>query len=162
MIPWRSQKAGYRHASVARRLSTTWGVPFGTIASPGSAIHLLFVAVDPKRRFRELALPADSLSKEDFGRRDRPLAERRRQLEDELPRLQARLDALRIGSISEATAIDEARDLATRSVGRRSWATEATASSSSRRARSSARRACPRATRPTMPMTAAATLRPRR
>ena len=57
---------------------------------------------------------ADSLSKEDFGRRHRPLSERRTQLEEELPRLQARLDALRIGSISEATAIDEARDLATR------------------------------------------------
>ena len=57
---------------------------------------------------------ADSLSKEDFARRNGPLSERRRQLEDELPRLQARLDALRIGSISEATAIEEARDLATR------------------------------------------------
>jgi site-specific DNA recombinase len=64
-------------------------------------------------RLYELYL-ADSLSKEDFGRRHRPLSERRAQLEDELPRLQARLDAFRIGSISEATAIDEARDLATR------------------------------------------------
>ena len=54
---------------------------------------------------------ADSLSKEDFGRRHRPLSERRNQLEDELPRLQARLDVLRIGTLSQAEAVEEARDL---------------------------------------------------
>ncbi|HEV2817617.1 MAG TPA: recombinase family protein [Allosphingosinicella sp.] len=57
---------------------------------------------------------ADSLSKEDFGRRHRPLSERRLQLEDELPRLQARLDVLKIGTLSQAEAIDEARDLSSR------------------------------------------------
>ena len=57
---------------------------------------------------------ADSLSKEDFGRRHRPLSERRRQLEDELPRLQARIDVLRIGTASQAEAISEARDLSSR------------------------------------------------
>jgi site-specific DNA recombinase len=57
---------------------------------------------------------ADSLSKEDFGRRHRPLSERRAQLEDELPRLQARLDVLRIGTSSQAEAVEEARDLSAR------------------------------------------------
>jgi site-specific DNA recombinase len=55
---------------------------------------------------------ADALSKEDFGRRHRPLSERRTQLEDELPRLQARVDVLRIGALSRAEAADEARTLA--------------------------------------------------
>ncbi|HST36969.1 MAG TPA: ATP-binding protein, partial [Allosphingosinicella sp.] len=54
---------------------------------------------------------ADSLSKEDFGRRHRPLSERRTQFEDELPRLQARLDVLAIGTASQAEALEEARDL---------------------------------------------------
>ncbi|GAA4815202.1 hypothetical protein GCM10023232_08610 [Sphingosinicella ginsenosidimutans] len=57
---------------------------------------------------------ADSLSKEDFGRRHRPLSERRAQLEDELPRLQAKIDVLRIGSASQAEAVAEARDLSGR------------------------------------------------
>ena len=57
---------------------------------------------------------ADSLSKEDFGRRHRPLSERRTQLENELPRLQARLDVLRIGTLSQAEAAEEARDLSAR------------------------------------------------
>ena len=54
---------------------------------------------------------ANSLSKEDFGRRHRPLSERRNQLEDELPRLQARLDVLSISMLSQAEAIEEAKDL---------------------------------------------------
>ncbi len=57
---------------------------------------------------------ADALTKEDFGRRHRPLAERRDQLEFELPRLQAELDVLRIGSLDRQEAISEARDLTTR------------------------------------------------
>jgi|GEM_PF-473755 len=57
---------------------------------------------------------ANSLSKEDFGRRHRPLSERRSQLEDELPRLQARVDVLKIGTASQAEAIEEARDLSGR------------------------------------------------
>jgi site-specific DNA recombinase len=57
---------------------------------------------------------ADALSKEDFGRRHRPLSERRTQLDDELPRLQARLDVLLIGTVSQAEAIEEARDLSSR------------------------------------------------
>jgi site-specific DNA recombinase len=55
---------------------------------------------------------ADSLSKEDFGRRHRPLTERRVQLEDELPRVQAQLDVMRISTMSESAAIAEATDFA--------------------------------------------------
>jgi site-specific DNA recombinase len=57
---------------------------------------------------------AKELSKEDFGRRHRPLSERRAQLEDELPRLQAELDILRIGTFSRREALGEARDLTDR------------------------------------------------
>lgn len=57
---------------------------------------------------------ADGVSKEDFSRRNHPLSERRHQLDDELPKLQAELDVLRIGSLSREEALGEARDLATR------------------------------------------------
>jgi site-specific DNA recombinase len=57
---------------------------------------------------------ADGLSKEDFGRRHRPLSERRAQLEDELPRLQAQLDVIRISTVSGAAALEEAGDLSAR------------------------------------------------
>jgi site-specific DNA recombinase len=55
----------------------------------------------------------DGLSKEDFARRNRPLSERRTQLEDELPKLQAKLDVLRISALSEAVVQADAMDLAT-------------------------------------------------
>jgi site-specific DNA recombinase len=48
---------------------------------------------------------------EDYGRRFRPLAERREQLERELPALQAECDVLRITLASELEAFSEARDL---------------------------------------------------
>jgi site-specific DNA recombinase len=57
---------------------------------------------------------AEKLSKDDFGRRHKPLSERRRQLEEELPRLQASLDVLRIASISNREALSEVRDLSGR------------------------------------------------
>ncbi len=57
---------------------------------------------------------ANSLSKEDFGRRHRPLSERRSQLETELPQLQAQLDVLKIGALSRETALSEAQSLAAR------------------------------------------------
>lgn len=57
---------------------------------------------------------ADSLSKEDFGRRHKPLSERRAQLEGELPRLQAQLDVLRVSSLGSTEAFEEARNLALR------------------------------------------------
>jgi site-specific DNA recombinase len=57
---------------------------------------------------------AKELSKEDFGRRHRPLSERRTQIENELPRLQAELDILRIGTLSRREALGEARDLTDR------------------------------------------------
>jgi len=54
---------------------------------------------------------ADGLSKEDFGRRHRPLSERRNQIEEELPRAQAQLDVLRVGIASKGAALHEAKDL---------------------------------------------------
>jgi site-specific DNA recombinase len=57
---------------------------------------------------------ANALSKEDFGRRHKPFSARRTQLEDELPRLQAELDVLRIGSLSREDALSDAQDLAER------------------------------------------------
>ena len=57
---------------------------------------------------------AKDLSKEDFGRRHRPLSERRNQLEDELPRLQAEHDVMRISTYTRQEAIGEARALTDR------------------------------------------------
>jgi site-specific DNA recombinase len=54
------------------------------------------------------------LTKEDFGRRHKPLSARRDQLENEIPRLQAELDVLRISSLSYQENLSEAQDLATR------------------------------------------------
>lgn len=48
---------------------------------------------------------------EDYGRRFRPLADRRIQLEAEIPALQAHCDVLRITLASEVEAFSEARDL---------------------------------------------------
>ncbi len=48
---------------------------------------------------------------EDYGRRFRPLADRRAQLEDEIPSLTAQCDVLRIALASELEAFSEAKDL---------------------------------------------------
>lgn len=48
---------------------------------------------------------------EDYGRRYHPLADRRRQLEDEIPTLTAECDVLRITLASDLEAFSEARDL---------------------------------------------------
>lgn len=52
-----------------------------------------------------------TLLKEDFARRHRPMSERRRQLDEELPRLQAELDVMRISSASQDEAVMSARTL---------------------------------------------------
>jgi site-specific DNA recombinase len=52
-----------------------------------------------------------SVAKDDFARRHKPISERRRQLDDELPRLQADLDVMRISSASQEEAILSARTL---------------------------------------------------
>jgi site-specific DNA recombinase len=57
---------------------------------------------------------AESLSKEDFGRRHRPLSERRTQLENELPRVQAQIDVMRISTIAEQAVTADATCLALR------------------------------------------------
>lgn len=57
---------------------------------------------------------AKALSTDDFSRRHAPLSSRRAELEDELPRLQASLDVLRIMAASREEVLEEARDLTTR------------------------------------------------
>ena len=54
------------------------------------------------------------ISNEDFVRKHRPLSERRTQLEDEIPQLQAEVDVLRIAIHSREAALTDARDLASR------------------------------------------------
>lgn len=54
---------------------------------------------------------AGGFPKEDFARRHRPISERRRQLEEELPRIQAELDVMRISASSQEEAIQGAKTL---------------------------------------------------
>jgi site-specific DNA recombinase len=54
---------------------------------------------------------AGALTKPDFARRHRPISDRRAQLEDELPRLQADRDVLKIGLLSEEFVRSETNDL---------------------------------------------------
>jgi site-specific DNA recombinase len=54
---------------------------------------------------------ADQIAPEGFGRIYRPLEERKRQIEDELPRLQAELDVLKIQLISQDDILAQARDI---------------------------------------------------
>jgi site-specific DNA recombinase len=57
---------------------------------------------------------ADKLTMDDFGRRHDPLTARRSQLEEELPRLQAECDVLKLSLLSRSEALEEARDLSDR------------------------------------------------
>lgn len=57
---------------------------------------------------------SDAIDKAGFGAKYRPLSERQRQLEDELPALQAELDVLKISLLSREEIISEARDLYSR------------------------------------------------
>lgn len=54
------------------------------------------------------------LARNDFGARHGPLTARRRQLEEELPRLQADVDVAKVLTLSKGEVISEARDLANR------------------------------------------------
>lgn len=53
----------------------------------------------------------DKLDTEGFGARNGPLAERQKQIDAELPKLQAELDVMKIGHISQGEVVNEARDL---------------------------------------------------
>jgi site-specific DNA recombinase len=54
------------------------------------------------------------IDKQGFGEKYRPLAERRSQLDDQIPEVQAQIDILRISHLSEEVAIEEARSLHSR------------------------------------------------
>jgi site-specific DNA recombinase len=54
------------------------------------------------------------IDKSGFGTKYKPLAERRDQLEEQIPELQAQIDILKISQLSQETAIEEARDIHSR------------------------------------------------
>ena len=54
---------------------------------------------------------ADHLTPEEFGERNDPLSQRRRQLEDEIPRLRGEIDYLKINCLSSAEILNKAHDL---------------------------------------------------
>jgi site-specific DNA recombinase len=54
---------------------------------------------------------SNMIDKQGFGLKYRPLAERRDQLDNQIPELQAQIDILKIAHLSEEVAIEEARDL---------------------------------------------------
>lgn len=56
----------------------------------------------------------DQISAEAFGRQNRPLEERQKQLEDEIPRLQGEIDFLKIHYLSSDQIHENAKDLYTR------------------------------------------------
>jgi len=56
----------------------------------------------------------DEISVESYGRQYRPLEERLKQLEDEIPRLQGELDFLKIQGLSRNEILSEAQDLSSR------------------------------------------------
>ena len=57
---------------------------------------------------------ADQISKDGFGREYRPMEERRKQLEDQIPALQGELDFFRIQHLSRDEVVSESQDLASR------------------------------------------------
>jgi site-specific DNA recombinase len=57
---------------------------------------------------------ADQITKEGFGARYHPLAERLKQLEEEQPKLQAEIDVMKISYLSSDQILSDARDLYTR------------------------------------------------
>lgn len=76
-----------------------------------------------EREQKKLAAEVDKLydlyqsgmiDKQGFGVKYRPLAERSKQLDEEIPEVQAELDVLKIAHLSEAEIITEARDLYSR------------------------------------------------
>ena len=54
------------------------------------------------------------IDKHGFGLKYKPLSERREQLDEQIPKLQAEIDIMKISQLSQETAIEEARDLYSR------------------------------------------------
>jgi site-specific DNA recombinase len=77
-----------------------------------AAAELKSLQADEDRLFDLYA--AGQIPKMDFGKRHGPISERRRQIEDELPRLQAERDVLRVRLVSEEVTAEDAKDLAER------------------------------------------------
>jgi site-specific DNA recombinase len=88
-----------------------------TIKAKGELLQSLEKEADKIRReadkLYQLYL-ADEITKHGFGTKHRPLEERLKQIEDQMPRLQAELDFLKIQFLSSDEILNEARDLYTR------------------------------------------------
>ncbi len=76
-----------------------------------------------EKEARKLALESDKLydlyqsnmiDKTGFGAKYKPLAERKEQLDNQIPEVQAQIDILRISHLSQEVALDEARSLHSR------------------------------------------------
>ena len=74
--------------------------------------ELKTLQADEDRLFELYA--AGQVLKMDFGKRHAPISERRRQIEGELPRLQAERDVLKVRLVSQEVAVEDAKDLAER------------------------------------------------
>lgn len=74
--------------------------------------ELRIVERDMQKSYR--AYLADEIGMQTYGRQQRPLEERRTQLEAEIPRLQADVDFAKIQILSQEEIVNDARDLYTR------------------------------------------------
>lgn len=77
-----------------------------------TAAELVEVETEEKRLLQ--LYHSGGVSIDDFGHFHRPLSERRKQLTNELPSIQAQIDVLKIGIVSSEEALEEARDLSAR------------------------------------------------
>lgn len=111
------------HAAVA--WSVEWIVEGQVVGiSDGDTITLLDqTKMQHKVRFAKLSSEVDKLydlyqsgeiDKHGFGAKYHPMAERQRQLDDEIPKTQAEVDVLKIAHLSQEEVITEARDLYSR------------------------------------------------
>lgn len=96
--------------AVSAHLEAANGQIRETEALVSAAESELRTLADEDERLYRLYI-ADKLSQDDFGRRHAPLATRRNQLEAELPRLQAKLDVMKISVASKQEAVSESGHL---------------------------------------------------
>ena len=99
--------------AVTAHLEAAQGQIQETEALISAAEKELRTLADEDERLYRLYI-ADKLSQDDFGRRHGPLAARRDQLEAELPRLQAKLDVMKISVASKQEAASDSGNLIAR------------------------------------------------
>ena len=99
--------------AVTAHLEAAHGQIQETEALVSAAERELRTLADEDERVYRLYI-ADKLSQDDFGRRHGPLATRRDQLEAELPRLQAKVDVMKISVASKQEAASDSGNLIAR------------------------------------------------